>query len=50
MAPFPVVVVSGEAGLAGLAEEDGLPLFWPPFEVDISEGDARFETGGPGNT
>jgi hypothetical protein len=29
---------------------DGLPLFWPPFEVDMSEGEARFETTGPGKT
>jgi hypothetical protein len=29
--------------------EDEPPLSWPPFEVDVSEGEARFEMGGPGN-
>ena len=39
-----VVVSSGEAGV------DWLPLSWPPLEVDMSDGEARFETGGPGKT
>jgi hypothetical protein len=34
--------------LPGVVEDDWLPLSWPPFEVDMSEGEARFETGGPG--
>jgi hypothetical protein len=28
-------------GPATSARTRGLPLFWPPFEVDISEGEAR---------
>lgn len=39
-----VVVPPEETGV------DWFPLAWPPFEVDMSEGEARFETGGPGNT
>ena len=33
-----------------VAGVDWLPLSWPPFEVDMSEAEARFETGGPGKT